>query len=69
MSEHAWKQARAVLRGRDGGNIILLLDNLEESLSLKETDVRQVIGLTKEQIVACKAKGAIIDQDPTTTSS
>ncbi len=28
MSEHARKRARAVLRGRDGGNAILLLDNL-----------------------------------------
>ncbi len=28
MSEHARKRARAVLRGRDSGNIILLLDNL-----------------------------------------
>jgi len=28
LSEHARKRARAVLRGRDGGNTILLLDNL-----------------------------------------
>ena len=31
MSEHARKRARAVLRGRDSGNIILLLDYLKET--------------------------------------
>jgi uncharacterized protein YjbI with pentapeptide repeats len=40
--------------------------NLEEALSLKETDLRGVKGLTKEQLEACKAKGAIIDKDSTT---
>ena len=43
--------------------------NLEKALSLKDTDLRQVIGLTKEQLEACKAKGAIIDEDPPTSSS
>jgi hypothetical protein len=63
------KSSRPVLRGRDGGNTILLLDNLEEALSLKDTDLRRVIGLTKEQLEACKAKGAIIDEDPQISSS
>jgi hypothetical protein len=36
---------------------------------MKDTDLRHVIGLTKEQLVACKAKGAIIDEVPTTPSS
>jgi len=31
LSEHARKRARAVLRGRDSGNIILLLDYLKET--------------------------------------
>jgi uncharacterized protein YjbI with pentapeptide repeats len=43
--------------------------NLEEALSLTDTDLRQVIGLTKEQLVTCKAKGAIIDEDSTVSSS
>jgi uncharacterized protein YjbI with pentapeptide repeats len=38
--------------------------NLEEALSLKETDLRRVKGLTKEQLEACKARGAIVDEDP-----
>jgi uncharacterized protein YjbI with pentapeptide repeats len=43
--------------------------NLEAALSLKDADVRQVIGLTKEQLGACRAKGAILDEDATTLSS
>jgi uncharacterized protein YjbI with pentapeptide repeats len=42
--------------------------NLEDALSLKDTDLRRVKGLTKEQLEACKAKGAIIDEDPVTSS-
>jgi len=42
--------------------------NLEDALSLEDTDLRGVIGLTIEQLEACKAKGAIID-DSTTISS
>jgi uncharacterized protein YjbI with pentapeptide repeats len=38
--------------------------NLEDARSLKETDLRGAIGLTKEQLAACKAKGAIIDEEP-----
>jgi hypothetical protein len=37
LSEHARKRARAVLRGRDGGNAILLLDDLSRA-DLSETD-------------------------------
>ncbi len=43
--------------------------NLEDALSLKDTDLRGVYGLTKEQLATCKAKGAIIDEDSTTSSS
>ena len=35
----------------------------EEARSLEETDLCGVTGLTKEQLAACKAKGAIIDED------
>jgi Pentapeptide repeats (8 copies) len=41
---------------------------LEIIESLKDTDLRGVKGLTKEQLAACKAKGAIIDEDTTTGS-
>jgi uncharacterized protein YjbI with pentapeptide repeats len=41
--------------------------NLEYAQSLKDTDLRYVKGLTKEQLEACKAKGAIIDEDTTTS--
>ena len=41
--------------------------NLEDVLSLKKTILRGVKGLTKEQLEACKAKGAIIDEDSTTS--
>ena len=42
---------------------------LEDAPLLKNTDLRRVKGLTKEQLAACKAKGAIIGEDPTTDSS
>ena len=35
----------------------------ETAESLKETMMRGVRGLTREQLVACKSKGAIIDED------
>jgi Pentapeptide repeats (8 copies) len=41
--------------------------NLLEALSLKNTDLREVKGLTKEQLEACKARGARIDDDTTTS--
>ena len=50
----------AILRGVSG---------LEKVKSLDRTDLRGVKGLTKEQLEACKAKGAIIDEDITTDSS
>ena len=46
--------------------------NLENTFFEKDglrADLRGVIGLTKEQLAACKAKGAIIDEDPATSSS
>src|SRR5712692_3285766 len=43
--------------------------NLEDALSLKDTNLRGFIGLTKEQKAFCQAKGAIIDEDLTTSSS
>ncbi len=43
--------------------------NLEEALSLKNTNLHRVKGLTKEHLEACKAKGAIIDEDTTTSPS
>jgi Pentapeptide repeats (8 copies) len=43
--------------------------NLDDALSLKDANLRGVTGLTKEQLEACKAKGAIIDEAPTTSSS
>ncbi len=42
--------------------------NLEDARSLKDTNLRGVKGLTKEQLEACKAKGAIIDEDTMTSS-
>ncbi len=43
--------------------------NLEDALSLKDTNLRGVKGLTKEQFEACKAKGAILDEDLSTSLS
>jgi uncharacterized protein YjbI with pentapeptide repeats len=37
--------------------------------SMNNTDLRGVKGLTNEQLVACKARGAIIDENITTSSS
>ncbi len=64
----------ADLRGADlsGADLMgadLRGTRLENALSLKDTDLRCVKGLTKEQLEACKAKGAIIDEDTTTDSS
>ncbi len=43
--------------------------NLEHTSSLKKAKLFGVKGLTKEQKEACKAKGAITDEDPTPSSS
>jgi hypothetical protein len=40
-------------------------ESLLDALSLKKTDLREVKGLTKEELEACKAKGAIIDDEDT----
>lgn len=43
--------------------------NIEKAKSLKDIDLRGVEGLTKEQLAACQAAGAIIDEDSTTNFS
>jgi uncharacterized protein YjbI with pentapeptide repeats len=64
----------AILSGADlSGAIltgaILTGANLEDALSLKDTDLRGVKGMTKNQLAICEAKGLIISEDPTTSSS
>jgi hypothetical protein len=54
--------SRADLRGAD-----LSETNLEDALSMKGTNLCGVKGLTKEQLAICEAKGAIIDEDATTS--
>ncbi len=61
--------ASADLSGAKLGGATLSGANIEDALSLEGTDLRRVKGLTKEQLEACKAKGAIIDEDPTTNAS
>jgi len=51
----------ANLGGANLSKAVLSKTNLEDALDLKDTDLCGVIGLTKEQLAACKAKGAIID--------
>lgn len=43
--------------------------NFEDALDLNSTNLQGVKGLTKEQLAICHAKGAIIDEGPTTSSS
>ena len=43
--------------------------NPEDAQSLENTDLRGVKGLSKEQLVACKAKGAIVDADAMNNAS
>jgi uncharacterized protein YjbI with pentapeptide repeats len=43
--------------------------DLEDALSLRDTKLLGVKGLTNKQLEACKANGAIIVEDPTTRSS
>ena len=57
----------ANLSGVDLSGANLSRTNIEVAQSLKDTDLRGVKGLTKEQLEACKAKGAIIG-DAVTTS-
>lgn len=42
--------------------------NLQAAQSLEGTDLRGVKGLSPQQLLACKAKGAIIDDDTTTNA-
>ena len=64
MSEHARKRARAVLRGRDSGNIILLLDNSSGAdLSGADLSGANLKGatVTQEQLAQAKSlKGTIM---------
>ncbi len=57
------------LHGADLRGANLKEANIEEALSLKDTDLRGVKGLTKEQLAICKAKGALINEDATASSS
>ena len=50
----------ATLKGATLKGATLKGANLQDALSLGDTDLRGVSGLTKEQLEACKAKGAII---------
>jgi pentapeptide repeat protein len=43
--------------------------NIEDAQSLKDTNLQGVIGLTREQLAVCKAKGAILAENPTTDAS
>ncbi len=56
------------LRGADLSEAKFSKANPEDALSLANTDLRGVEGLKKEQLEACKAKGAIIDEDHSTSS-
>jgi Pentapeptide repeats (8 copies) len=58
------KLIRADLGGADVSGA-----NLEDAMSLEGSNLRGVNGLTKEQLGICKAKGAIVDEDPTTSPS
>jgi uncharacterized protein YjbI with pentapeptide repeats len=59
----------ANLSGADLSGANLKEANLEDALSLKDTDLSGVKGLMKEQLAICKAKGAIIDEGSTASSS
>ncbi len=41
---------------------------LEDALSLKDSDLHGVKGLSKDQLATCKAKGAFVDEEPPTNS-
>jgi uncharacterized protein YjbI with pentapeptide repeats len=63
------KIIKADLSGANLSGADLTGTHLEDALSLEDTNLRGVKGLTKEQEEACKAKGAIIDEVPVTGSS
>ncbi len=56
------------LSNADLSNADLTEANLED-VNMKDTNLRSVKGLTREQLINCKAKGAIIDEDTTIESS
>jgi hypothetical protein len=59
----------ANLRAADLFKADLTSANIGDARSLKETKLRGVKGLTREQLAICKAKGAIIDEDVITNES
>jgi uncharacterized protein YjbI with pentapeptide repeats len=61
------KLSGADLHQADFSEADLSETDLEEALSLKDTNLCGVKGLTKKQLATCKAKGAIIDEDITTS--
>jgi len=73
LLKEAWLE-RVILTGADLSEANLSGAHLngatiEDASSLRDTDLRGVIGLKQEQLAACKAKGAIIDEDTTTSAS
>ncbi len=58
----------ACLKGADLSGTMLKEADLSGA-DLRGTNLHNVKGLTKEQLAACKAKGAIIDEDATTSAS
>lgn len=63
------KLSGADLHEADFSEADLSETDLEDALSLVDTNLRGVKGLTEEQLATCKAKGAIIDENPTASSS
>ena len=63
------KLSKADLSKADLSETDLWQADLKEARSLQNADLRGVKGLTEEQLEACKAKGAIIDEDSTVSSS
>jgi uncharacterized protein YjbI with pentapeptide repeats len=64
--------AKVSVTAFDGANLAGAKLNgitLEDVRSFRNTNLCGVTGLTKEQLKACKAKGAIIDEDLTTSTS
>jgi uncharacterized protein YjbI with pentapeptide repeats len=59
----------ANLRAADLFHADLTRTNIGEAQSLEETQLHAVKGLRKEQLAVCQAKGASIDEDPTTNAS
>jgi uncharacterized protein YjbI with pentapeptide repeats len=60
--------SRTNLRGADLSRANLREANLEDALSMQDTNLRGVEGLTKKQLEACKLRGAIIDEDPASST-